>query len=314
MGERIAVVGAGVVGLSIADVLASAGHTVTVLTDADTMSTVSAVSAAVWFPYRSERSPLVDDLMRRSFATFTELALISDAGVEMRSGIHVERTPDPDRTWMQFVPGASEALPSDLPPGALSGVRATVPVIVIPEYLPWLRSRVLQRGVTIERRVVTDLGDLADDADAVVLATGLRGGELIGGDAAVYPVQGQVARVANPGLTDWMIDDDNPGGVTYVIPRHNDVLVGGTARDGHRDLSVDPDIEADILARAGALVPAIIGQPIVGRAVGLRPARATLRLERVSTAAFPVIAAYGHGGAGVTLSWGTAQRVRELLD
>jgi D-amino-acid oxidase len=43
--------------------------------------------------------------------------------------------------------------------------------------------------------------------------------------------------------------------------------------------------------------------------VGLRPKRPAVRLERVGD----VIHCYGHGGAGVTLSWGCADEVVTLV-
>ncbi|GAA1957879.1 FAD-dependent oxidoreductase [Agromyces allii] len=312
--QRVTVIGAGVIGLSIAVELADAGHDVTVVADTDTMQTVSAVAAAVWFPYRSERSPMADELLRSSFARFSRLSTDPAAGVEMRAGTVVERIPSTDRSWAADVPGAVEADPRLLPAGASSGIRATLPLVVIPAYLPWLRAQALSRGVAFERRTVTRLGELVGGADTVVIAGGIRGGELLGGDADVFPVRGQVVHVANPGLTDWIIDNDDPAGVTYVFPRRDDVVIGGTSIDGSWDLRVDVDTELAILERAAALVPAIAGQPVVGRAVGLRPARPTIRLERVTQHELPVIAAYGHGGAGVTLSWGTAERVRAMLD
>jgi hypothetical protein len=58
----------------------------------------------------------------------------------------------------------------------------------------------------------------------------------------------------------------------------------------------------------------LAGQPILSRAVGLRPVRPTIRIERVVGRGIPIISAYGHGGAGVTLSWRTARRVRALVD
>ncbi|SFR67023.1 D-amino-acid:oxygen oxidoreductase [Agromyces sp. CF514] len=307
------VIGAGVIGLSTAVELARDGHEVTVVADVDTMDTVSAVSAALWFPYRAERSPAVVELLRSSFARFAALSEVSDSGVEMRAGTVVERSATPDRSWTAFVPDAVEADPRLLPPGASSGVRATLPFIVIPAYLPWLRARASALGVVFERRSVQHLAELAGRADTVVIAGGIRGGELLGGDPDVVPVRGQVVRLANPGLTDWVTDTDEPDRLTYVFPRRDDIVVGGTSIDGSWDRAIDVDTERAILERAAALVPAIAGQPVLGRAVGLRPARPTIRLERVTGHELPVIAAYGHGGAGVTLSWGTAERVLALL-
>ncbi|ANJ28532.1 ABC transporter substrate-binding protein [Agromyces aureus] len=311
--KRVTVVGAGVIGLTTAVELARDGHDVTVVADVDTMQTVSSVSAALWFPYRAERSPVVRDLLRTSFERFAALSEVADSGVEMRAGTVVERSAAPDRSWTEFVPSAAEADPFLLPAGATSGIRATLPFIVIPAYLPWLRAQASVLGVAFEHRTVQHLGELAGHADAAVIAAGIRGGELLGGDADVVPVRGQVVRVANPGLTDWITDTDDPERVTYVFPRRDDVVVGGTSIDGSWDLEVDVDTERAILERAAALVPAIAGSPVVGRAVGLRPARPSIRLEPVAGRELPVIAAYGHGGAGVTLSWGTAERVRAML-
>lgn len=64
---RITVIGAGVIGLSTAHELASAGHQVTVIHDQDPLETVSAVAAAIWFPYHSENSQAADLLLRRSW-------------------------------------------------------------------------------------------------------------------------------------------------------------------------------------------------------------------------------------------------------
>ena len=43
--------------------------------------------------------------------------------------------------------------------------------------------------------------------------------------------------------------------------------------------------------------------------VGLRPVRPAVRLEREGH----VVHCYGHGGAGVTLSWGCAEDVAALV-
>lgn len=49
-------------------------------------------------------------------------------------------------------------------------------------------------------------------------------------------------------------------------------------------------------------------------AVGLRPGRREVRLEAEEMEGGTVIHDYGHGGAGITLSWGCAAEVGRLAD
>lgn len=230
----------------------------------------------------------------------------------MRVGNVFERRAAPDRSWTALLSRVEEVAADQLPPGVMSGVRARLPMIVVPEYLSWLRAQLSANGVSFSRRTVGCLNDLVGGADLVVIAAGIHGGELLGGDPDVYPVRGQIVRLTNPGLNEWVTDDDHPEGVTYVFPRNSDVIIGGTAIEGSWDTKVHPDVEAAIINRAQHLVPALRGQAILGRAAGLRPARATVRVELIQSAPLATIAAYGHGGAGFTLSWGTAERVRAL--
>jgi D-amino-acid oxidase len=104
------------------------------------------------------------------------------------------------------------------------------------------------------------------------------------------------------GLEEWWLAEDGP---TYVIPRTHDVVLGGTDHVGEWDRSPSPEVAADIVRRAGALVPEVAGARVLRHKVGLRPARPEVRLERIGD----VIHCYGHGGAGVTLSWGCADEV-----
>lgn len=311
----ITVIGAGVIGLSAAHELAAAGHQVTVAYDQELHECVSSVAAAIWFPYHSENSPAADQLLADSLARFEQLSENPETGIDLRRGLNVDHLPGADRSWTRIVAGTEEASPADLPDGAHAGIWATVPIITMSTYLGWLRNQVEALGVKFEKRTVGNLVELKDEADLVVLAAGLRGGELLGDDETVYPIRGQVVRLANTKkLMQWLCDDDYPQGVSYIIPRREDIIVGGTdtANDWNRE--VEPQTSVDILERAAKLVPELEGLEVLEHKVGLRPARETIRLEHVADHPLPVIAAYGHGGAGVTLSWGTAQRVVELAE
>jgi len=176
----------------------------------------------------------------------------------------------------------------------------------MPVYLPWLLDELAAAGVAFRSATVTDLA--AVPADVVVNATGLGARELAG-DRELAGVRGQVVRVADPGLAGWTLDEDHPGGMVYVVPRGTDVVCGGTAVDGDETTAPDPAEAERILARCRDLVPDLADAPVLGHAAGVRPARTAVRLERAGD----VVHCYGHGGAGVTLSWGCADEVVRLV-
>ena len=304
------VVGGGVIGLTCALELARAGHAVRVHTADPLAATTSAVAAALWFPYRAAPADAVLRWAAGSLAVFTALAADAGTGVALRPGTVVHRTPEPDLSWAPGIAGIRPATGDELPPGAPAGTRCTLPVVHTGRYLPWLAGACRDAGVELVHGRVDRLSELP--GDVVVLAAGLRSGELVG-DRSGVPVQGQVVRLADPGLAEWLLDEDNPAGLTYVLPRGSDVVCGGTAVEGATGTVPDPAVEASILERARVLVPALRNAPIISRAVGLRPGRATVRLDRTDLDGRPLISCYGHGGAGVTLSWGCAADVAALV-
>ena len=123
----------------------------------------------------------------------------------------------------------------------------------------------------------------------------------------MVPVRGQVVYLEQFGLDHWWLDESAP---TYVVPRQHDVVVGSVDVEGEWSRSPSSDHTEDILRRAAQLVPAVAGATVIRHKVGLRPVRPAVRLERVGD----VVHCYGHGGAGVTLSWGVADEVVSLVE
>lgn len=307
----VIVVGGGIIGLTAAVRLQQRGARVTVLARDEPGRTVSSIAAAVWYPTHTDADPRV---LAWAAATFDEFGRQAGDGVPavlMRRTRMLLRHPDPVLPW--WAPAAGEVILAGAPPPYTGQLSFTVPLVEMDPYLAWLAHRVTAAGGRIVRRELTRLDDALIEAPIVVNAAGLAGGAL-GGDGAVFPARGHVVLVANPGLTVSVRDEDDPAGVTYVHPRSRDVVLGGTYEPGRWDLRPDPGVREAILRRCTALVPQLAGAVVRGERVGLRPARhggPRVEAQRVPGGG-RIVHAYGHGGAGMTLSWGCADEISAL--
>jgi D-amino-acid oxidase len=88
--------------------------------------------------------------------------------------------------------------------------------------------------------------------------------------------------------------------------------LGGSARPSD-DTTPDPDEAAAIIARCAAIEPRLRDARVLLHEVGLRPERPTIRLELDARTDTRLVHCYGHGGLGVTVSWGCASEVTALL-
>jgi D-amino-acid oxidase len=302
--SRVIVVGAGVVGLSCAVRLLEAGHDVAVIARDLPLETTSAVAAALWYPYRAYPFERVTAWSRVSYAEFDTLSSRPGTGVRMLSGTELHRTQVDDPWWRDAVPALTRV--AEAPAPYADGWSFVAPIIEMPVYLGWLVGRVESLGGTLTRMA---LPALPDGADVVVDATGL-GARRMAQDPTLVPVRGQVVYVEQVGLDRWWLDGSGP---IYVVPRSRDIVVGGTDDEGEWDRRPDPDVARMILERAVELVPQLARAAVVGHKVGLRPARPEVRLDVESAGGVRVVHCYGHGGAGVTLSWGCADEVVGLV-
>jgi D-amino-acid oxidase len=313
MDGRITVVGAGVIGLTCAVRLAEAGLQFDVLARDLPAETTSAVAGGLWLPYLAEP---VDEVMRwsrTSLSAFTALSRTGpDAaatGVRLMPGtlLHRRQTPPPD--WAAHVADVVPLAPVHRPaPGFPYGYRMTVPLVDMPRYLAHLVHRLNTAGGTLTRLPLPAL-----PARGLVLnCTGVSA-RALAADPTVRAVRGQTVVLADPGLTEWMVHEEGDE-LTYVLPRGRDVVVGGTVEDDDWGTAADNATAGAILARATELVPALRDATVLAHRVGLRPVRPAVRLEVEPrpTADDPrhtVVHCYGHGGSGVTTSWGCADDV-----
>jgi D-amino-acid oxidase len=300
--------------LSTALRLREAGWSVRVVADRPPAGSTSYLAAAIWFPTRVGPRERVLDWGRRTYVVLAEQAALGVPGVLMRESLALYRRPPDQPWWAEAVGGVRPARPAELPPGYRYGLRFVVPLVVMPVHLPWLLARFEAAGGTVEYRRLDSLtggtGGTPGPADLVVNCAGL-GARRLAADPSVIPVRGQIVRVANPGLTLSIRDEEHPAGRAYVHPRQTDCILGGTLEENNWNAEPDPETARAIVARCVDLAPALRDVEVLEHIVGLRPARPTVRLE-IDPDHPSLIHNYGHGGAGITLCWGCAEDVVAL--
>jgi len=310
----LVVVGGGVSGMTCALALARDGHAVEIRAREWATSTTSGVAAALWYPYAVEPAERVNEWALASYRVFAELAGDSASGVRMTDGLEVLEGDVEPPAWFAAVGGRVSG--GDRDHGDRESERRgwsfRAPVVEMPRYLRWLAGALDQAGVRIVHQDVPSFDELFDAADLVVDCAGLGARDLTADDE-LYPARGHVVRVAADSIDRFVLDEHGADGVTYVVPRSEDVVLGGSFEPHEVDLEPDAAITTAIRARCERLVPALRGARVLSERVGLRPCRSGVRLELEETPAGPVVHDYGHGGAGVTLSWGCAHEVVRLV-
>jgi D-amino-acid oxidase len=310
--REVLIVGAGVIGLTTGIVLAEGGWRVHVRTADDIHDTTSVAAAAICGLAYGEPS---DRMPEWDAATQRELSRLADqpaSGVRVCRGLLAARTvvdPPP----VEALPGFAGALPSDLPSGFKSGFWVQLPVVDMPRHLDYLTARLRAAGGSIERARLTSLASAAREAAVIVNCAGV-GARRLAADDRVHPVRGQHVIVTNPGLEHFFMEGP-PGAAEWAsfVPHADQVVLGGIAQPDVWDTRPDPAIADAILQRCIAIEPRLAGADVLEHRVGLRPYRDVVRVEPEMINGSLCIHNYGHGGLGVTLSWGCGEAVADLL-
>jgi D-amino-acid oxidase len=270
------------------------------------------VAGALWLPYLVEPA---DRVAAWGAATLAELQTLADepaSGVRLVTGLVASPAAQESPSWTEAV-GAVACPPDGLPAGYAAGWRFTAPLVTMPTYLSYLSDRFRAAGGRIEPSPVSSLDQALAVAPVVVNCSGIGARELVP-DPGVRPVRGQVVVVSNPGVAEFFAEQ--PGAspdLLYVLPHPATVVLGGTAEPDRADRTADPEVTRRILARCTEVVPALAGARVLAERVGLRPVRDQVRLGPEDRPAGRIIHNYGHGGGGVTLSWGCAREVTERV-
>jgi D-amino-acid oxidase len=315
----IVIVGAGITGLKVADLLELDGvlrrADVEVRYDGHLLASTSLVAAGFVLPAGTTDPRLWGEWFRWSMCAWREeWRTRAQWGIRRVRATEVSDRPIPPPLWGAHAVNLQPIDRAQLPVAYRDGYGVRYDTFLVPphRYVPRLVRRLRDRGVQFRRCPVASLDGVS--ADLVVNAAGVWA-PILAGDSTAAPVRGDVV-VLPPilGVDEPIVDEES---FTYVLPQGDRVVVGGTAlAQPHApeewDVEPRPEIAADILQRAARLEPRIVDQPVLGHRVGLRPARPTVRAE-LERRAQPVIHAYGTGGSGWTVAPALARWVVDTV-
>jgi len=313
---NILVIGCGVSGLTTGLCLLEAGHTVSIWAKDLPPFTTSNVAAAFWYPYKAYPADKVAQWSNEALQKFKEQQSNKESGITMTNILDGKGESTPDPLWATAVEDFRHASRAELPPDYLDGFTFETPVIDMGIYLYYLMRIFHEQKGQIVQRTVTDLTEAFEQSQIVVNCSGLGARELVG-DNDIRPARGQVLRIKPNGFRRVLFDDDGPNNVAYIVPRIYDIVLGGTYEENNGSIEVDPEQTQGILRRCAKLAPdfpAVAKEDIINIVCGLRPVRSSVRVEaeRITPGRL-LVHNYGHGGAGVTLSWGCAAEVVKLI-
>ena len=345
-GQEVIVVGAGIIGCSVARELARRGARVRMFEARTIGAGATQASAGILAPYieAHDRGPLFD-LGLRSLAMYD--AFVGDVAGE--SGLPVEyrrcgtlevavdaataerlrhaAQREPALQWLDAsaARGREAALAASIEGAALAPAHGYVAVSQLMDALAWAA---LRHGVQIEaahrvtgiradpRGVTINTEDGTTwAADHVVIAAGSWSGQLHCDDTAVSsvrPVRGQLLRLHWRGAPlrhiVWGPD-------CYVVPwENNTVLVGATVEDVGFDERTTAAGVRDLLDAVCELLPEAWRATFIEARVGLRPATPNgLPFLGPSSTSERIVYATGHYRNGILLAPLTAQVIADWV-
>ncbi len=334
--RRLSVVGAGVIGLSIAWRAASAGWTVTLHDPAPAQGS-SWIAGGMLAPLSEgwpgeERALELGIASLQCWPSFAE-RLAADSGKPpgLRPGGTVIVAIDSadaselrmQADWLAARGRAVDVIPRRelrlLEPALGQDVRLA---LAVPGDLSVDNRRLLASlsaacavvGVRMARERIADLSALP--ADQVVLAAGV-GSAALHPLARVRPVKGEILRLrARPGALPAprrTVRGVVHGRRVYLVPRDDGVVVGATQLEVGDDQEVTVAGIRDLIADAERVLPSLAEFGLISADAGLRP-MTTDNLPLIGRVDSDTVIATGHGRNGLLLAPLTAAAVLAELD
>ncbi len=203
------------------------------------------------------------------------------------------------------------------------------PMVNTDVYMKWLLKHAIEIGCEIlQEKITVNVVENEQEllhrfnAKAIINCAGL-GSIVTTGDSSIHPLRGALVRVKNQG---GVVQDahcissrsTNEQDIIFIVPRGDDLVVlGGLAQpdEWNTELSLDIPIIRQMYDGCLQFLEELRDLPLDPEEpvrTGLRPCtEKNVCLERVPNT--KIFYNYGHGGSGVTLSWGCAEEIVGLV-
>ena len=234
--KAVAVLGAGVMGMTAASQLTDLGLKVTIYSDRSPAETTSFKAGGQWavsvVEFQGKEAEL-KGIIKTAFTTFEE---------SIGKGFGVSRQPNYTATRSHNLEIVLQLVPGLIPPPvplprmpfeghARAGFEYQTLLIEPPIFLSKLEADLRARGVTFVRKKFASRSDVLNSVaqKMIVNCTGL-GAMMLWSDTKMVPIKGQLAMLpAQPDLQ-YLYGQDG-----YLFPRADHVVIGGTFEVGVND-------------------------------------------------------------------------------
>ena len=246
----VAVIGAGIAGLTTARLAQEAGFPVTIYAAARTPETTSDLAGGQFHPFGHYRASAVTPEWRARYAQALDyafrrmqLSVGEDWGVRwLTTYVEGER---PEARLTATFPPAARVVPAAANPFGRPMTRYETLYTETSRYLARLQAAIVADGGRIEARRFGSLAEVLALPERLVFnCTGLGARELVG-DSTLTPVKGQLAILLPQPEVRYALSSD----AGYAFPRPDGIVLGGTYERGVEDATADPAAIARIVER-----------------------------------------------------------------
>lgn len=321
--HNVAVLGAGIIGITNAVRLLQEGFSVSIFTKDKPLETNSDAAVATWY-IPDDSKPILQRCCLESLTKFNELiASETDSGVKKipvilyfkgeEDFINSVWAKEPLKTLANLSdPPANQAKIQGFP----FSVMVQNPLIDPSIYRPYMLKKFETLGGKLKIEKINALAELTDSYDIVVNSAGWEA-KYLTDDPLIYPARGQTETMKVPQELGGGYSLNVEAMDAYVVfrPLSEDCVIGTTYQVGDCDRAVRESDKKAIFQKVATFFPYVKDKPIEATSkAGIRCGRPDVRIEgeevnNMQAKQSLIVHCYGHGGTGYSASWGSADEV-----